>query len=138
MEAVASTKSCIEFTLFYTPRGVVLAHRARFVASLRRNDGALERKRVYVRLGPLLDACAIARHPERRDSMGDIQRLKIPTHAGISARFTYSTVITPVLPGFTPSKDSMYVYLANLERGPRYVASCALVKKLFTSLIRHL
>ena len=76
-------ESCTEFTLFYTPHGVVLAHRARFSESVSRNDGALERKRVCVRLSPPLDACTIARHPERRDSMDDIERLKIPTHAGI-------------------------------------------------------
>ena len=76
------------------------------MASLRRNDGALERKRVYVRLDALSDACAIARHPERRDSMDGIQRLKIPPHAGISATFTYSTAINPLFPGFTPSASS--------------------------------
>ena len=53
---------------YYTPQGVVLAQRARFSESLRRDDGALERKRACVRLDPLSDACAIARHPERRDS----------------------------------------------------------------------
>ena len=100
-----STESCNEFTLFYTHHGVIFAHRARFVASLRQDDDVLERKRVCVRLGPLLDACAIARHPERRDSMDDIQRLKIPSHAGISARFTYSTAIPAVFPGFTRSES---------------------------------
>ena len=75
-----STKSCIEFHCF-TSHGVVLAHRARFVASLRQDDDVLERKRVYVRLGALLDACAIARHHGRRVSSNPRAALSTRAHA---------------------------------------------------------
>ena len=121
-------KSCTEFTLFYTPRGVILAHRARFAKSVSRNDGAHERKRVCVRFGPLLDACAIARHPERRVSMAGIQRLKIPTHAGISARFTYSTAI----PRFHPIKRQSFKRLVIHILGYLFVSLKVVVSSVTT------